>query len=66
MLWYGETQQGCGIRAATSKTEARRIFQREAGDVACVREATKEDVCHVRAMGGYIPERPDLARRGEQ
>lgn len=56
-LYYVNTDQGCGIFAAQSITQAKRKAKDDAGKgVKSVRRATSEDVDWVQAMGGFVPE----------
>lgn len=57
-LYYVETGAGCGIRigrnaGAVEKAELKAVGYNNG--VRLVREATEEDITHVKAMGGYIP-----------
>ena len=56
-LFWIDTDVGCGIRSAANIEEARENAKRECGTAffRSVRAATREDISHVGAMGGYIP-----------
>ena len=56
-LYYIETDFGCGIREAKTKKEAWRDLVMAEGEnhARSVRLATKDDIAHVRGMGGWIP-----------
>lgn len=59
MLFYVETDWGCGIRSARSQKQAWDELVREEGThhARLVRKATPLDLAHVQSMGGYIPEK---------
>lgn len=57
-LYYVSTGRGCCIRRARSEEQAEREVLREVGTyegVQFVREATPQDIAHVRGMGGHVP-----------
>lgn len=56
-LYYIETDFGCGIIEAKTKKQAWRNLLRSEGEnhAQLVRLATKEDIAHVKGMGGYVP-----------
>lgn len=58
-LWYIDTDMGCGIRDYRTRSiiRARHAALREVGsrNFNSIREATADDVEHVRNMGGRIP-----------
>lgn len=58
-LFYVETVYGCGIRAHKTEEEAWEDLLRTEGtrNAKGVRFATKEDIDHISAFGGYIPRR---------
>lgn len=57
MIFYVETDRGAGLSMARNLAAAEKEALREAGTEGfkLVREATKEDIEHVRAMGGWVP-----------
>ena len=59
MLAYVETGMGCGLREGTSLKKIERDELESVGTyngVQVCRKATKADIQHVVAMGGYCPE----------
>jgi hypothetical protein len=58
-LYYAETGLGACIRAASNIDIAEQKITKEVGTffgVQSIREATLEDIEHVKAMGGRVPE----------
>lgn len=57
-LYYFDSALGCGIREASSLEDAKERVIREvgAGQYRYCKEATKDEIDHVKAMGGYVPE----------
>ena len=56
--YFFECDLGCGIRLAKSLRLAQHAVDIEVGETNNahhVREATEEDVAHVKAMGGFVP-----------
>jgi hypothetical protein len=65
MLFYVETGIGCSIEYGRkgSENKVRERVLREVGTyngVKRIREATKDDIAWVQAMGGYIPKGRNL------
>ncbi len=56
--YYFECAMGCGIRPFYNINQAKKEITAEVGwaNFRKVRKATKEDISHVSAMGGYIEE----------
>ncbi len=59
MLYYFESDRGCGIRYGTNPATVRNEILREVGTYSGVknfRKATKKDMAWVDAMGGHVPD----------
>jgi hypothetical protein len=56
-LYYINTDNGCGIRAAQNIIAAKRQALREAGTYGfkTIRRATQDDIAWVSGMGGHVP-----------
>jgi len=57
-LYYVDTEVGCTLIVARNIVSALKDANREYGSrfLREVRESTKEDIDHIRSMGGYIPD----------
>lgn len=65
MLYYFESDSGCGIRSLSklSQQAARAELLKEVGTfngLRVFRKATDDDIAWVKAMGGYIPEEQSI------
>lgn len=60
MLYYFESDFGCGIRDFKSISQAREKILAEVGThsgVKVCRPATNKDISWVKGMGGFVPEK---------
>ena len=56
-LYYIDTDNGCGIRAAQNIIQARcqALHETRTYGFRTIRKATHKDIDWVRGMGGYVP-----------
>jgi hypothetical protein len=65
MIFVVEVDWGMGLKAARTLASARAQALRENGThhPRGVRKATADDIAHVRAMGGHVPDDEHQKRR---